>query len=172
LIEGFPLRVLFPLGDFAMLLPGDRPLVAESHGRAIGVWDQRPRQPVHVQAEVVQAAQINIGRDRAGLEDPQHQFSGSINNGSRQQGAERPVLGYTQPAFPIRPLLGLGQRFHRLLPGACGQAVVCASQIGFGDLEIEHWLALSLVPGLEDLLASSGLDVPRLVRLPVVLSTQ
>jgi hypothetical protein len=37
------------------------------------------------------------------------------------------------------------------LPGARGNAVVRAGQIGLGDLQVEHWLAFGVVPGLDDL---------------------
>ena len=49
-------------------------------------------------------------------------------------------------------MLGVGQGLKRLLPGSAIDAIVTACEIGFGDLEIENGLALSLILGLDDLL--------------------
>jgi len=85
------------------------------------------------------------------LENLEHQFARCVNNGARQQWRKRPVSGHTRPAFAVGSLLAFHECFHRLLPGAGGQAAVRAGQIGFGDLEVEHRLALGDVLGLNDL---------------------
>jgi len=61
LIEGFAFRVLLALNDLAVFLPCDGPLVLVTNGWPLAFGHQRPRQPVHVQTEVVQPAQKNIG---------------------------------------------------------------------------------------------------------------
>jgi hypothetical protein len=60
---------LFSREDPAMLLPGDGPLVFESYGGPLALRDQGPREPIHVQTEVVQASQIDVRGDGALLED-------------------------------------------------------------------------------------------------------
>src|SRR5439155_11928053 len=85
------------------------------------------------------------------LQHPQHQFALRFNNDSRQQRDQRSILDHPQPAFAIGSLLGVGQRLDGLLPGAGGDAVVSASEVGFGDLEIQHGLAFGLVLGFDNL---------------------
>jgi hypothetical protein len=41
-------------------------------------------------------------------------------------------------------LFGGDQGLHRLLPGARGYAGIAAGEVGFGDLEVERWLAQRL----------------------------
>jgi hypothetical protein len=72
----------------------------------------------------------------------------------------------------ICSLLGAGEAFNRLLPGARGNAVVGAGQIRLGNLEIQDGLTFRVISGFDNLLGSSLSVVVRLVRLPVVLSTQ
>ena len=56
---------------------------------------ERPRQPIHVHTEIVQAAQIDIGGNGARLHHLQQQFAGRLNDDARQQRRERLVLGGT-----------------------------------------------------------------------------
>ena len=46
------------------------------------------------------------------------------------------------------------------------------AEVGLGQLEIEHRLALGLVFGIDDLAGLSLVTFPRLVRLPVLESAQ
>jgi hypothetical protein len=85
---------------------------------------------------------------------------------------KRLVLGGSFPAVLVGSLFGVGQRFNGVLPRPRGDAVVAARQIRFGNLEIQHRLAFGIIFGFDDLRASSALVVPRLVRLPVLVSTQ
>ena len=72
----------------------------------------------------------------------------------------------------VGSLLGVDECFDGVLPGARGHAVVGARQIRLGDLQIQDGLALGLFLASMICRASSALVVPRLVRLPVVVSTQ
>src|SRR5207249_3124325 len=89
--------------------------------------------------------QIDVGGDRAHLEDFQKLFALGLNDDLRQQKEKRLVLRGGFPAVLVSSLLGIGQRVDGVLPGARRDASVAASEIGFSDLEIEHRLALSLV---------------------------
>ena len=116
--------------------------------------------------------QKNVGGDGAGLQHLQQQFALGFDDDLRQQWRERLVLGRRCQRCWLAPCLVFDQRLNGLLPGARGDAVVGAGQIGLGDLEIEHRLALGLVLGLDDLAGLVLVVVPRLVRLPVSVSTQ
>ena len=85
---------------------------------------------------------------------------------------KRLVLGGSFPAVLVGSLFGVGQRFHGVLPRPRGMPLSLPARYALADLEIQHRLAFGLVLGLDDPLASSALVVPRLVRLPVVVSTQ
>jgi hypothetical protein len=113
--------------------------------------DERPRQPVHIHAEVVQAPEKNVRGHLAALQDLQEQFARRLNDDPRHQGRERFVSGGGSPALLIGRLLGVGEGFNGLLPGARGNAVVGAGQIRLGDLQVEHGLALGLVLRFDDL---------------------
>jgi len=95
-----------------------------------------------------------------------------LDNDPIKDDLKRSVFGYGLPPVPILRLLSGRQSGHRLAPGAGVEPRIRACQIGSGDLQVEHWLAERLVLRLDDLLASSWSVVPRLVRLPVVVSTQ
>ena len=69
----------------------------------------------------------------------------------RHQGRKRLVFGRGPPAVLVGSLLGVGEGFNGVLPGAGGNAVVGAGQIRLGDLQIEHRLAFGLVLGFDDL---------------------
>jgi hypothetical protein len=48
-------------------------------------------------------------------------------------------------------LFGAGQGFNGLLSRSGSDSIVHARQVRLGDLEIQHWLALGLIFGLNDL---------------------
>ena len=120
--------------------------VEEQHQFLCGIAE-----PVHVHAEIVQAAQINIRGNRAHLQNFQKHFALRFNDDLRQQRDKRLVLGGGFPAVLVRSLFGAGQRFNGVLPCPRGDAVVAARQIRLGDLEIQHRLAFGVVFGFDDL---------------------
>ena len=71
-----------------------------------------------------------------------------------------------KPPFLVRGLFGVGQCLDGVLPGAGGDAIVCAGQICLGDLQIERGLPERLIFGKDDLLGRIsvlGLQTERLV---------
>src|SRR6476660_437312 len=63
LVKGFPLGVLLPLQDPAVLLPGDSPFLLILHCRPLALGDKRPWKPVHIDTKVVHAPKVNVGGD-------------------------------------------------------------------------------------------------------------
>jgi hypothetical protein len=59
-----------------------------------------------------------------------------------------------------------------MLPCALGHIGVCAGEVSFRELEIEHWLTLGLILASTICRPSSLVTFPRLVRFPVLESTQ
>lgn len=101
-----------------MLVPGDGALFAETDYGPLALRNEGPREPVHIQAEVVQPPEVNVGRDRPGLEDLEEQLCRGIDNDFGEKEGESPVLGDGPPAVLIRPMLHGRQGFHGLPPGA------------------------------------------------------
>jgi hypothetical protein len=134
-----------------MLVPSDGAFVFEPHGRPLAFWNERPRQPVHVHAEVVQTPEINICRNRSDLESFQQRFAFRFNDDLREQWHQRAIFDDAHPAFLVRILLGVGQRFDGVLPCPDGDAVVAPREIRLGDLQIQDRLAFSLVLCLNNL---------------------
>src|SRR5437667_8392194 len=74
LIKRLPFRILFTGNDGLMFRPGDGPFVFELNLRPLPFHNHRPRQPRHVEGEVVDAPQINIGRNFSCFEHAQEMF--------------------------------------------------------------------------------------------------
>ena len=82
----------------------------------------------------MQPPEINIGRDGSHLEDFQNRLGLGFDDDLRQQHGERLVLRGGFPTVLIRALLGVGQGFNGVLPGAGLDAIVTARQIRLGNL--------------------------------------
>ena len=80
LIKRLPFRILFTGNDGLMFLPGDGPFVLELNLRPLPLHNHRPRQPRHVEGEVVDAPQINIGRNFSIFEHTQEMFRPGFQN--------------------------------------------------------------------------------------------
>src|SRR5439155_19049053 len=63
-----PLRVFLVLDDEKVFLDGDGAFGPKAHFRPKAPRDDRPRQPVHRETEVVELAQVDIRAHRARLE--------------------------------------------------------------------------------------------------------
>src|SRR5262245_36216186 len=74
LIKCLPLGIFFPLNDFPVLTLSDRALFFESDFRPLLLRDDGPRQPIHVQGEVVESAQIDVGGNSSYFEDLKENF--------------------------------------------------------------------------------------------------
>ncbi|HUC84401.1 MAG TPA: hypothetical protein VL970_04340 [Candidatus Acidoferrales bacterium] len=95
--------------------------------------------------------EINIRRDSSHLQDFQNGFGLRFDDDLRQQHGECLVLRGCFPAVLVRPLFGANQRFNGIPPCPGSDAVVAASQICFGNLEIQHRLAFGIILGFDDL---------------------
>jgi len=101
----------------------------------------------------VEAPEVDVRGNRAGLHDLQKQFAGRLGNDPGQKRRISLVFRDSSPAFLIRALLRAREALHGLPPGALGDPGVGAGQIGFGNLQIECRLAFRLILRRDD---SSG----------------
>jgi hypothetical protein len=150
-VERLAFGIVFAGDDGQMFGQRNTALLFELDGGPLAFRHERPRQPIHVHAEIVQPAQIDIGGDRSHLQNFQDRFTFRFDDDLRQQHGERLVLRGGFPAVLVGSLFGVGQRFNGVLPCPRGDAVVAARQIRLGNLEIQHRLAFGIVFGFDDL---------------------
>ncbi|PHX70326.1 MAG: hypothetical protein CK548_09645 [Opitutia bacterium] len=151
LIERLPLGIPLALYNLAMLVRRDGALFLEADNGPLALGHQRPRQPVHIDAEIVQTPEIDVRGDRAGLKHFEHELGRSLGDDQGQQRHVGFVFRRALPARPVRGALHRGQRGQGIRPRALGDAVVRARQIRFGELEIQGGLLLGLILGVDDL---------------------
>lgn len=135
-----------------MLFKRDGALLLELDSRPLALRNERPGEPVHVHAEVVQPAEKHIRGHRSDLNGAQQCLAFCFDDDLRQQWSECLVLHDAQPAFPVGAMLRVRERLNSVLPGASVYAVVRASKVRFGDLEVERGLTEGLILCKNDLL--------------------
>ena len=123
-VERLAFGIVFAGDDGQMFRQRDAALLFELDGGPLAFRHQRPRQPVHVHAEVVQPPQINIRRDGSHLQGFQNRFALGFDDDLRQQHRQRLVLRGGFPAVLVRSLFGANQRLNGVLPCPGGDAVV------------------------------------------------
>ena len=141
LIERFPHGIQLAGDDGFMLRPRDGPLLLVLHIRPALFRQDRPRQPIHVQGKVVDAAQLGVRRNGTLVQNKQDVVGLRFQQANMADHVESLVLDRRQPADLGFALLELGDFVHDVLPGARGHALGAAAQVGAGDLEIERGLA-------------------------------
>jgi hypothetical protein len=134
-----------------MFFKSDAAPFLEFNFRPLPLWNNRFEQPVHVQTKIMQAAQINVGRDRAFTHHLQKCFAGCFNDDLIADKIEWFFFAAAFPAFLIVALFVGGQRVKGLLPSARGNAVFRSVKIRLGNLHIQHRLAQRLIFGVYDL---------------------
>ncbi len=145
LVEGAPGGIGLVAEDGLVLIGRDRPLLAKLDLWPVFFGNEGPRQPAHVQGKVVDSAEENIGRDRAGLHHPEQVFSPGFEEGQVSDGIECGVLEHADPALMGAPGFGLGEFLQGHFPRALRGLRIGSRQIGAGDLEVELGLTDGLV---------------------------
>ena len=144
-VEAAALGVLFA-GDYGFVLRRrdgafflvDRlgPLLARQDGF---------RLPVHVQGEVVQPAEIDVGGHGSGAEDFQEMLRARFEQRHRADEVEGFILHGRDVAVMGVAALGGSHFIHDKLPGALGGVAVGGAEIREGDLLIQERLPERLV---------------------------
>jgi len=149
-IERFAFRIHFAGDDGLMFLPGDGTFFLELNFRPLPFYDDRPRQPCHVQGEVMDAPQINIGRNFSGFEHAQKVFRPRFQNRQVPNQVKRLVLDGGLPAVLHLTFFEFDHLVHDELPVARGNLRVAGGQIGPGDLQVHGGLLLRFVARMEE----------------------
>jgi hypothetical protein len=80
LVKHFPFGIHLGGEDALMFLKLDGTLFFEPDGGPLTFGNERPWQPVHIHAEIMQPSQKYIGGHRARLQDFQQQFARRLND--------------------------------------------------------------------------------------------
>ena len=98
-VEIAPLRVFLPLDDEFVLLNSNGPFRLETDFRPKTLRNDRPRQLVHRNAEVVQFPQMNIRADRARLERSEQMFGLRLDDDTIANQVQRLFFRRALPAI-------------------------------------------------------------------------
>ena len=123
--------------DGPVLVVGDGALGLVADGGPLLLGDDRPREPAHVQREVVESAQVDVRRDGAHGEDAQELLGLGFDDGQLPQRREGSVLDGRVPAVAGVALLGPHQFSHDELPIAGGGGGIPGFPVDAGELEAE-----------------------------------
>jgi len=115
-VEAAPLRVLFPPDDELMFFAGDGTPFLEAHFWPETLGNDRPRQPVHGKAEVVEFPKVNIRADRARLEAGEQMLCLCFENDAMANQVQRGLLGCLPPPILGCTVFGLDDGVKGLLP--------------------------------------------------------
>ena len=145
LVKRLALGILLAGDDGLMFLPGDGPLVLELNLWPLPFHNHRPRQPGHVEREIMNATQVNVCRDLARFEHAQKMFGTGLQYRQVANNVHLLVLDGHQPAPLSFPALELHHLVHDILPGARADLRVGGGEIGAGDLQVHCGLLLGFV---------------------------
>ena len=118
-------------------------------GRPAFPGQHRPRQPRHVEGEVLHPAQKDVGANRSVFQSAQEVFRAGFQDWKTAYRIECLVAHGSLPANQGRPLFQSGRLVHDVLPGAGGDLRVAGCEIGAGDLQVDGGLSLRLVLGVK-----------------------
>ena len=112
-----------------MFVPSDGALVLELNFWPLPFHDDWPRQPCHVQGEVVDAPQIDIGGNFSGFEHSQEMFRARFQNRQMPNQVERLVLDGGLPAVLSFTFFEFDHFVHDELPVAGGNLRIAAQTL-------------------------------------------
>src|SRR5258708_30783277 len=117
-IKNLPFLILFPLHNKLMLLKGDGSLRLKAHLGPETLGNDRPGQPIHREAEVVQLAQMNVGADGARLETSQKLLRLGFDDDLVTDQIKSGLLRGAAPTILSRAAFGLDDGVERMLPSS------------------------------------------------------
>ncbi len=149
LIERIAFGISFAGDNGQMFGHRDAALFLEHDGRPAFLGQHGPRQPCHVQGEVVDAPQINIGRNFSGFEHAQEMFGPGFQKRQMPDAVEGFVPDGGLPAMLCLVFFELHQFVHDELPVAGGDLWIARRQIRAGDLQVHGGLLLGFLARVE-----------------------
>lgn len=103
--------------DCAMFFRRDRPLFPEPDRRPLPSMQNGPGQPAHIQAEIVKAAEVDVGGDRAPADCFEQKLGRGLNDHLGPERSQGRVLKHGLPANLVGRPFGFDQGQNRVPPG-------------------------------------------------------
>ena len=116
----------------------------------------RPGDPSHIEAEVVESPEEDVGGNRSVFNTAEKFLGLSLDKDLWQQRLDRLVLGKGGPAFEVGTCFHLEVGLKGISPRAGCNTGIATCQIGPGDLQVEHRLTHGRVLVLNNLLSLIG----------------
>src|SRR2546425_11384720 len=145
LVKGLPFDIRFAGDDRLMFLPRDGSLFFETHFGPLSLWYNRPRQPRHVEGEVMDAAQKNVRGDPTAAQRVKEMFGPGFDDRQVANGIEGFVVHGTEPAFMRGASVELSHLIHDKLPVPSGDLWIGSREISAGDLQIGGGLPFGFI---------------------------
>ena len=141
--------IALPGDDSLMFLKCDGALLLENWLRPLLPRQDGFGQPAHVEGEVVQAAQVHVGADRAGAEHFEQMLGACVEQRLVADQVEGMIFHRRHMTGVSVAVLGGRRLIHHNLPGARGGGFVAGTQVGDRQLLIKHRLAQGFILGVE-----------------------
>ena len=149
-IERAVLGVALASDDFLMLFPSDGPFWLELDFRPLSFRNDGFWNPVHIEGEIMQPAQKDIGRNRAFVHRVKKMLGLSFDQDKLANRIKRLVFHGNFPPSPGAARFWSAHFIHDVLPGAFGKLRVAVLQIDLGDLQIDRGLFAGFVKGIQE----------------------
>ncbi len=148
-VKCLPLRVGLGGEDLLVLIEGNGAPLSVPNRRPLTLWDNRRGQPAHVQGEIVDAAQIDIGRDFPQFHGPQQVLRARFDQGTVDDIGVCFVLGGNDPPPMGFALLEFQDFGEHIPPCARGRLGIGRHHVGAGHLEMHEGNRVGLVATVE-----------------------
>ena len=100
-VKGFAFGIVLTLDDTGVFLKGDTALFLEANNRPLALRHDRPGDPSHIEAEVVESPEEDVGGNRSVFNAVEKLLGMRLDEDLGQQGLDRLVLGKGGPAFEV-----------------------------------------------------------------------
>lgn len=147
-VKRLAFRVSLASDDRLVLVERDGPLLAKLDGWPLFLGDHGPGQPAHVEGEVVNAPEIEIGRNGAFLQDVEEVFGAGFEDHPVADAIEGVILDGGPPAMAGVVVLCLDDLVHHELPRSGGGGGIARFPIDAGQLETEGGMLFALILGV------------------------
>ena len=142
--------IAFTLHDALVLVPSDRALGAVFHFGPAFFGQHGPGQPAHVEGEIVNASQIDVGGHPAALQHAQEVVRLRLEHGQVAEALESAVFAGDLPARLGDAGFEFDDFRHHTQPGAAGDLGIADGEVSAGDLTIDQRLLMRLVLGVQE----------------------
>jgi len=128
-LETSAFDVLFAVGYQTVLRQRDGTFLFEMDRRPLFFRDDGPRQPIHIQAKIMELPQMDVGRNGPFVEHAQEMFGLRFNQWNRANSFERRLLDCPLPTLLGWAAFRFDDLVHGMLPGAFGDKRIAVPEV-------------------------------------------